>query len=73
MIELKPCPFCGGTAKMRHDSDGPGYSYVECEKCRMKSVRFMRAFERASDEAAADFWNRRVSDVHSGQRTEKRD
>lgn len=62
MIELKPCPFCGGTAKIWHDPDGPGYSYVECEKCRMKSVRFMRAFERASDEAAAAFWNRRVTE-----------
>lgn len=60
VIELKPCPFCGGTAKIRHDYDGNGYSYVECEKCHMKSTRFMRLFERSSDEAAKAFWNRRV-------------
>lgn len=61
-LELKPCPFCGGTAKIRHDSDGPGYSYVECEKCHMKSTRFMRLFERSSDEDAKAFWNRRVTE-----------
>lgn len=49
MIELKPCPFCGGTAKIRHDYDGNGYSYVECEKCHMKSTRFMRLFERSAE------------------------
>ena len=66
MVELKPCPFCGGTAKMRHDSDGPGYSYVECEKCHMKSTRFMRLFERSSDEDAKAFWNRRTTDERVG-------
>lgn len=66
MDGLKPCPFCGGTAKMRHDSDGPGHSYVECEKCHMESVRFMRLFARSSDEDAKTFWNRRMADERVG-------
>ena len=34
MDELKPCPHCGGTAKLdipRGNSEGPGHSSVECK------------------------------------------
>ena len=62
MTELKPCPFCGGKALLRHDYAGIGSSYVRCEKCGLESIRFIKSFECASDDRAAEFWNRSVDD-----------
>lgn len=33
--ELKPCPFCGGPADIRHshDEDGCYWAAVKCRKC----------------------------------------
>ena len=40
MVELKPCPFCGGKAifktyaTMNHSFYGPGYEFhIKCSKC----------------------------------------
>ena len=60
MAELKPCPFCGGKALLSHDYEGTGASYVRCQKCGLESIIFIRAFDTASDDRAAEFWNRRV-------------
>ena len=60
MNELKPCPFCGGDALLSHDYEGIGSSYVRCGKCGLESIRFIRAFDTASDDRAAEFWNRRA-------------
>ena len=62
MNELKPCPFCGGKASLRHDHTGIGTSYVQCEKCGLESIKFIKSFECASDDRAAEFWNRRYDD-----------
>lgn len=38
--KLKPCPFCGGSARMasEHDMDGFGmFRYVECRQCHARS------------------------------------
>lgn len=55
MIELKPCPFCGGEAKIHVGYD---HSYVRCEnqECLVKTRRY------DSIEKATDAWNRRVSE-----------
>lgn len=38
MTELKPCPFCGGQAKIMHDLDGtPNGVHCKCGAC----VRFL--------------------------------
>lgn len=66
MIELKPCPFCGGNAELKHDVTAPGYSYIECESCSTKSPRFARSFDSSSDEDAKTFWNRRKTDERFG-------
>lgn len=60
--KLKPCPFCGGEAELRHETANQGYSYVECKSCGLRAVKFPRSFETASDVLATDYWNRRVND-----------
>lgn len=62
MDELKPCPFCGGNAKLDHDYTGLGASYIRCERCGAESIRFVKSFEIASDDEAVEFWNRRADD-----------
>ena len=62
MSELKPCPFCGGKAFIEHDHEGIGASYVRCKKCGLESIRFIKAFEIASDDRAVEFWTRRADD-----------
>ena len=57
--ELKPCPFCGGTARM-YSGKINYYPYdhrfrVWCEKCNAMSNLF-----RTREEAVAS-WNWRVS------------
>ena len=66
---LKPCPFCGGEAKLREtvehypaDAEGPAGSYsawfnVECDDCGIK------VGEEYRDEAIAA-WNRRAVNSH---------
>jgi len=51
--ELKPCPFCGGEAKMM--GDGPGDVGVICEDCNANTGNFAIGQERQAIAA----WNRR--------------
>ena len=62
MIELKPCPFCGGEALLSHDHEGIGASSIRCRKCGLESIRFFKSFVHASDDKAVEFWNRRADD-----------
>ena len=62
--ELKPCPFCGGKAKMyagnllRSDSDNEMIKvlYLRCTSCGAKSGAYTRA------EMAKEAWNRRANE-----------
>lgn len=60
--ELKPCPFCGGKAELQHECVGSGYSYIRCVHCGIKSIMFIKSFDRSSDEDAVNYWNRRCND-----------
>lgn len=54
-IELKPCPFCGGDAEMRHGKhQGLDTCYVGCLYCGARSD-----YEHG-EENAAELWNGRV-------------
>ena len=50
--ELKPCPFCGGKAKIKKDDEG-NHFYVLCKKCGTKSI------STANETEAIDLWNMR--------------
>ena len=66
--QLKPCPFCGGPAKIIERTKPDGYcSYavklVRCEACRAQTEeRTADGYygEYCSDEEIVECWNRRV-------------
>lgn len=54
--ELKPCPFCGGKARLRKESHreyAATYS-VTCQDCFVKTRSY------SFDDKAIDTWNRRT-------------
>lgn len=65
--DLKPCPFCGGEARMAQNYQGQ--KYVWCDECGAgvwgkdtEDWRVDTIGERKARKAAADAWNRRVND-----------
>ena len=72
MIELKPCPFCGGKPYLetRHrafiQAQTTRVAFVRCTKCNARTNRFeLQSFGRTSsskeaNEKAAEAWNRRT-------------
>lgn len=69
---LKPCPFCGGKAKMErgeHSRPEEGYEYyiVECEECGAcvsgKSINnYQEKIEKAIFSASGK-WNKRTGEA----------
>ena len=59
-MELKPCPFCGGTAEIKF---GPMYEYVyvACEICGASTHTKERSVKYCATDEAAKAWNRRVN------------
>lgn len=64
MIDLKPCPFCGGAAKLRVSEEAWDSSvYVECTKCGASTKMWPYVFEFEEEGAtnrAVESWNRRA-------------
>lgn len=65
IVELKPCPFCGGPAKMHQDyiygtekRDPKGW-FVRCDPC---DLIHDDAWAQPFAEAAAKGWNTRAPD-----------
>ncbi len=58
--KLKPCPFCGGEAKMLEEYDvmiGKTYYFVECTECTGTIFS-----GEINEKEAIEAWNRRVND-----------
>lgn len=65
MIELKPCPFCGGEAKIEIDEDGSAFVTVEHEDCcyldGIDTTQWFYAYDGKNPaQVAAEVWNRRA-------------
>lgn len=63
--ELKPCPFCGGIARLYNQKvrGGYDYSYVICEACRIRTMQYEVSTEYCSRDKAINDWNRRVNNA----------
>ena len=59
MVELLPCPFCGGEAR-RYENDTFGNG-VRCAKCGAKVNGF------ASTGSATRAWNRRTTEKEGAE------
>ena len=62
--ELKPCPFCGREAVIRHDSCG---YYDECDNGMLCPV-VPTTWYYKTEIGAINAWNRRANDEHISQR-----
>ena len=63
-IKLKPCPFCGGEAKIRTKTFDifNVAAYVYCTRCGAKTGLFEANVNRAAVEEAKELWNKRSDD-----------
>lgn len=59
MSELKPCPFCGGSAVLlpHRFSDGFVCCGIVCRVCSARTSHFY-----ATEKEAIEAWNRRFND-----------
>ena len=68
LVELKPCPFCGGKAVMKKgfpqtQSKGGTQRLIQCSKCGCRTVLFRQNdFEswKDNEQACINAWNKRV-------------
>ncbi|WP_293601964.1 Lar family restriction alleviation protein [Ruminococcus sp. CAG:330] len=57
-IKLKPCPFCGGVARIA--SVGETVVFVTCQTCHVGTQGISVSAEYCANEKAAEEWNRRA-------------
>ena len=66
MDKLKPCPFCGGKAKLVNEEQGITVSYIVsyilCTECKASSPVFRICTEYSSDKKAIEAWNSRAQE-----------
>lgn len=67
-VELKPCPFCGGAARI---VEGEECAYVQCEQVKMHRAIWFDGDNDAANEVA-DQWNRRAPTIE-GEARDTRD
>ncbi len=62
MIELKPCPFCGGTASKDSKTYGNGsaYAWVFCLKCGCSTPKIPISLDYSAKDKSKELWNSRA-------------
>lgn len=65
MSELLSCPFCGGKAKLEHDTDGSVYIVLNhkdyCFLDGVDTLQWFYPFDgKTAEEVATESWNRRA-------------
>ncbi len=64
-IDLKPCPFCGGTATIRQFANPKNWYRVECVDCHCTTDGYRHNRVNGKDDeniqANAAVWNMRVN------------
>ena len=64
MAELKPCPFCGGEAKLGTKGMGHGATgaFAYCTECGCASNVYPVRADWCANDLATSAWNRRAED-----------
>jgi hypothetical protein len=65
MLELLPCPFCGGDAEMREATTCHDTWFVRCTECQCKTVTSYDKYEPTVT------WNARTAAQSAGERTKE--
>lgn len=65
---MKPCPFCGGRAKLLHgkpnqQKEGMAQAFIQCSTCKAKTKTFIHLPYQAwldVERCAVEAWERRA-------------
>ncbi len=62
MEKLKPCPFCGGEAKVYSVNIFKAEIYVKCQTCNSRTLTYKGGHFGDTKYLAIQAWNRRAND-----------
>ena len=67
MVELKPCPFCGGEAELKKESYAFGLEKIErvychCLNCGIATPVCAASLDYCAVDKIIEIWNTRVND-----------
>lgn len=60
--ELKPCPFCGGTADIQYAMGSTLVVRVKCKACGASTRNIETSSEKRAKNKAVALWNKRRAD-----------
>ncbi len=68
-ISLKPCPFCGGEARLKKHQRLEQTWYVQCKDCGIRTANSVQPpYEswKTAMNYPVRLWNRRIEDGNNG-------
>jgi len=61
--KLKPCPFCGGKARLNHWVENGGYhGYIYCLQCKNRTMLYVSKLKKTMVNQLTEVWNKREED-----------